>query len=498
MSVNQSGAVHRALTLAALVAPLLASCAGLLPGSDAIPVTDDGGAGADASPLDAGDTATDASDAGSACTDAGCGGNRIVQIAATTGQGCALTLAGSVWCWGSNEHGQLGVRPSASPSACPFVLEGGQAIPCNPTPTEVPGLHDVTQIALGNGSACALDRSGSVWCWGDNSNGNLGHPASRDDQCTTPVVHACNSTPTKIPNLTAKWISQNEIVGCAVTSADKVACWGGNSHGELGIGAMGESVSSPQVIPDLDGVAKVVTGWPNCALKHDGSVLCWGNGGLALGHAPGTHGDYDAGADGSYALSPTPIYIKDNVTPAFGVAGQGAGVATDISTGLNTACAVAGGEVWCWGDDSAGVVGASSNGSHFDPVRLGAAATSLSIELTEGCLVQANGVGQCWGQGAWGETGIGHRLLDASEGDCTDHFGCVLPTNLASPGPWQQVSAAFGQAMGLKSDGTVWAWGINDTARLGHAPGTKGDLACSIPNQAYPCQPTPVQVLGLP
>jgi alpha-tubulin suppressor-like RCC1 family protein len=455
------------------------------PGSDTLPPAGDPEAGVDA----------DANDP-----------NRIVQVSAGTGSACALTRGGSAWCWGSNEYAQLGVLPMASQSFCPFSIEDRvtPSVPCNPVPKQVPGLHDAVQISMGNTAACAVDREGAVWCWGNNFYGELGHPKSLDPMCQTTSKAPCNPTPTRIPGIVAKSVSVFYIIACAVTTSDELACWGSNEDGALVTGPLTNTQSPPTLIPGFTGVAKVSAGNPTCALKLDGSVWCWGNGGSGLGHASGTHGDVDSDA-GLVGLTPNPVYMSDNVTPAFGPGSPGDLQATDLSIGSDNACAVAGGRVWCWGDESAGVAGAAY-AEHFYPIALDdsasgdAGVSSVSIAITHGCRLDTNGMAACWGESPWGECGTGRLVVDSPDGKCSNDIGCLrTPTALAEPGPWAQVVAAFGQSVGLQRDGTVWAWGINDTARLGHAPWTGGDLPCQVPglSQSFACDPTPRPVTGL-
>jgi alpha-tubulin suppressor-like RCC1 family protein len=83
---------------------------------------------------------------------------------------CALRSAGTVWCWGRNEAGQLG------DGTYDDRIE----------PVETAGLTDVVQVSAGYEHTCALVVSGAVYCWGHNESGELG--SSGFDSSPTPVV----------------------------------------------------------------------------------------------------------------------------------------------------------------------------------------------------------------------------------------------------------------------------------------------------------------------
>ncbi len=319
--------------------------------------------------------------------------------------------------------------------------------------------------------------------------------------------YPCNATPTLVQydggngaGLAARAISMFDDP-CVVTTDGTVACWGDNTDGQLGNGEVGGSTSAPTIIPNFSGVAKVSTVAATvCALKTDGSIWCWGRN-VGLGHAPGTHGDLLCNG-GQCAPSPAPVYQSDDNTPAFGPASD-AGVlpASDLAVGNNSACAIVGGDVWCWGSDAEGLVGPAAAGSHFYPSKLPiAGATSVSMSLSNACVAENDGGVTCWGEDPWGELGLGYQVTDASTGGCDDGYGCLPPTPLPNLGGVVQVATAFCIGLALKADGTVWAWGQNDTARLGHTPGEDGDQWCEDPrdNQKAYCDPAPSQVTPLP
>jgi alpha-tubulin suppressor-like RCC1 family protein len=361
------------------------------------------------------------------------------------------------------------------------------------------------QISSAQGYTCALDGLGSVWCWGRNIWQNLGHTSGQDEKCGS-GPHPCSPTPAKIVGLSARSISVGWQSACAITTSRQVACWGDNSNGQLGNGSVGGSSANPMVVPNLAGVTQVSVNSGVCALEEDGSVWCWGTStdGLAIGHQPGTHGDVACNGAGYCTPTPVAVYQADNMTPAFGPgSGPPVLIASWVSEGADSNCAVAGsGEVWCWGSGTSGITGPASSSAHFYPSRwsLPAPASGVSVALEHACLLYDGGGVACWGQDPWGELGVGYTLDDASVGNCTAGVGCLAPTPLLGVDHVVQLAADFSLTLALKSDGTVWAWGINDTDRLAHAPGTQGDQPCvaSSLGQDYYCSPVPTRIEGLP
>jgi alpha-tubulin suppressor-like RCC1 family protein len=81
-----------------------------------------------------------------------------VEIVAGGGHTCARGGDGSVWCWGRNDHGQLGLGDTDD----------------RLLPVKLASVGDVVALALGTAHSCALRQDGAVWCWGDNTAGQLG------------------------------------------------------------------------------------------------------------------------------------------------------------------------------------------------------------------------------------------------------------------------------------------------------------------------------------
>jgi alpha-tubulin suppressor-like RCC1 family protein len=228
---------------------------------------------------------------------------RIVQVAAGHSHGVALAADGSVWTWGTNFKGELG-----------YPTPGGDS---SPTPHQVPGLSGVTQVAAGQNFTVAL-RSGEVWTWGANGVGQLGDGTLTDR--TTPARNLTGYGITQVSagggyalarrpgsvwawgynvggtlgnGSTAKYSATPVIVDRRTQNATQIVAgyahafavdpdgslwaWGGNEHGELGLGTAGPPVRTPQKVPGLAGVTQLAAGSAqSMALRSDGTQLVWG------------------------------------------------------------------------------------------------------------------------------------------------------------------------------------------------------------------------------
>lgn len=259
------------------------------------------------------------------------GVRQATQLAVGANHACALSGAVVYCCDGS--RGQRGAPVSATPSAQATYAEG---------------LYDVTRVAAGNGSTCAVKRDGSVWCYGTGS-----------PQLTAPGGMApAPGTGTRVPGIgDAVDVALFDGHACVLRKTGAIACWGSNAQGELGTPASATPVTAPVEVQGLGGAAKAVAvgdGY-SCALLVNGTVKCWG------GNASGV---------GAYLQSPT---------PASGLV-LGISDATAIATGQQHTCAVLdGGYVNCWG--SGGGLGhllCNTSGAYYPNVDYQAPVFNLS------------------------------------------------------------------------------------------------------------------------
>lgn len=182
---------------------------------------------------------------GRVATVVGLGDARVLAMG--NDHGCAIDGAGKVWCWGGNQHGQLGA---------------GRATPTGPAhAVTVIGVEDAVALAAGAAHTCALTRAGQVACWGAGQSGQLGDGTFASHALATPVA-----------GVEATAIAAGAGATCAVVRGGGVACWGD-------VRGVGEEhpLATPTSIPGLADVAAVsTTGERTCVARQAGPIDCWG------------------------------------------------------------------------------------------------------------------------------------------------------------------------------------------------------------------------------
>jgi alpha-tubulin suppressor-like RCC1 family protein len=323
----------------------------------------------------------------------------VTDVAAGSRHTCAVLTAGTAWCWGHNDDGELGNGTLATATRPQRVRGvGGFGF-----------LRDVARIDAGEDHTCALTTNGSVFCWGWNSQGQLG-----DGTYSASITPVQVVGPGGLGVLTGVTdLSVGNRHTCAVLTDTSVRCWGGNLSATLGIGFPGGSSSVPlQVLRPggfgfLAGAAEVHAGARHtCARLADGRAVCWG------ADSSGQIGDLVGGGFRS-----TPVFV---VGP--GGVGQLGGV-TGLATGRAHSCATRSGDMLCWGADDDGEAGNGPPlaGSQW-PVPVsgpgGVGTLNGVVTVFEGsgdarhsCAVRDDDSIWCWGSNGDGQLGDGTTTL---------------------------------------------------------------------------------------
>jgi len=288
----------------------------------------------------------------------------VAQVASGTDFTCVRTTGAAAQCWGRNQLGQLG-DGSTAPH---WVAE------------PVHGLASgVSLIAVGARHACALISDGTVRCWGDNSDGQLGNNSTMGSEVPVTVLGGLNNV---------GWITAGDAHTCAVTVTGAAYCWGKNAAGQLGNGGVNQQ-STPVLVSGFGaGISTMDAGGNHtCARTSTGAMACWG---------ANSFGQLGDGTTGINRLIPV------------AVSGLSSGVVS-ISVGNEHSCArMANNGIKCWGLNSDGQLGDGSvigRAVPVDVVNLPSTVVSISAGDAHTCAVTSANTLLCWGDNEFGQLG---------------------------------------------------------------------------------------------
>lgn len=341
---------------------------------------------------------------------------------------------GTVTASGNNMYSQLGIsKEVTSYDLSPRII---------PTLTEA----NLVKVYTSPANAIGMSADGSIWTWGDNSKGQLGH-GDTDERFLPERMSEIYTPPVQTT------ISAGTGHSLVIDENGDVLAAGRNSHGQLGNGTQTDT-ATPEFVKDAAGeenlhnVVSVQVGLQHSvALKNDGTVWCWGNNGVG-----------QLGCNNNRMRSALPVRA---------VGEDGTGALTDviaIAAGQQFSMALTvDGQVFAWGDNTNGLLGVGSSETQIrrpmpvlqaDGTPL-AGVISIAAGLYRGMALKSDGTVWCWGKNENGQLGNGQT-------ENISHAVQVLGLNDVS-----QITAGEFHSMVLKKDGTVWTWGMNRYGQLG-------------------------------
>lgn len=288
------------------------------------------------------------------------GGLSFTAVSVGNQHTCGIVGSSDVYCWGRNQLGQLGNGNAPIETDIPVKVQGG---------------HMFASVSASSEHTCGVTQSGDVYCWGDNSTGELG------DGTTT-----SSDLPVLVSGMhTFTMVSAAVTHTCGVTLGGNTYCWGLNGGGQLGDGTTNSS-STPVLVSDGHTFASVSAGGTHfngahntCGVTTIGDAYCWGlnlNGQLGNGNSP--------------TGSTTPVAVQGGLVFASltNSSTHNCGITTD-------------GTAYCWGLDGFGELGnGSSLGSSDVPSPVSGDLTFASVGVggESTCGVTNDGVLYCWGE----------------------------------------------------------------------------------------------------
>jgi|GEM_PF-3085898 len=366
----------------------------------------------------------------------------VLQIASNATNKCFLTTDHKVFCWGRNLSGELGSGSHADSDHPQLVKDDNHVF----------DGKTITNIYATGGGYCAL-ASGSLFCWGDDSDGMLGDGTLVSNSPIPVAVDTSGVLAGKTITAVSAYGDSGNI--CVIASGAPY-CWGDNTYDQLGDGTT-VSRSAVPVAVDTSGVlagktaTSISTGFTSCVIAS-GAPYCWGsdiNGMLGDGNNSGSASPVPVALDSSNVLAGKTVtslavfngygcLVASGDSYCWGredgTGRLGAGSATVTTLPLNPvdtsgvlsgkhiddvkvtqgyACALSGGSLYCWGDSgSSGIVvnsvspiqiGGTLGGHHVD---------AFSLDDSSACAI-ADGAVSCWGDNTHGELGNNSTISSA-------------------------------------------------------------------------------------
>jgi len=326
---------------------------------------------------------------------------------------CAVTSKGAARCWGANEYGQLGNNSTTDSSA----------------PVGVYGLGSkVKNITSGYLHSCALTTNGRVWCWGNNTYGQLGNNSTTNSARPVAVAGLGRG----VRAIDAGWFDT-----CAITARGAVKCWGNNSYGQLGNNTTTSSLTPVQV-HGLTRGAKAVSAsyFHTCAITAKGAAKCWGN------NSWGELGDNTA----NESAKPVGVYGLNKRVK-------------QISAGYTSTCAVTTkGAAKCWGSNLYGQLGDNSTTTTGKPVNvygLGSDIKSVKAGGYHACALTTAGGVRCWGLNDEGQLGDNSTISS------------LKPVVVATADKMRVITSGFEHTCAMTAQRAITCWGYNQRGQLG-------------------------------
>ena len=395
----------------------------------------------------------------------------IVQVTLSRESACGRRANGDVLCWGDASMGQLGdgtyqprgiarevrVTWQTNPYAARMaMLDGSQQHLCGiltdrrvacwgiegfyrptnyyikPEPEIVAGLQDIVDIQVTTDFACALQRTGTVWCWGydlptqimesGTQSGNtveksaprritsvtnvIALPKGRGNKCLAVTadgngycfVDGWTNMYKLVPSTTVTNIGMfgpSYIHNCALKQDGTVWCWGDNSYfAQYGNGVANTTNNIPVKVNNLATIQQLaVSSFHNCVVTGSADVMCWG---IAAGIGSDGIGQQTASQGSTYA---TPKVI------------DGISTIKKVAVGDANTCAVRqDGTVWCWG----GVLYSGERTASITPYQISGVSDAIDVtvaavntEFGVVCILRRGGEVRCLGSGSGGGLGNG-------------------------------------------------------------------------------------------
>ncbi len=293
-----------------------------------------------------------------------------------SGHTCAVTPTGAGYCWGNALFGRLG---------------DGSGIGGALAPRAVADTFHLSAVSAGYMGACGLGAGGALWCWGDDTYGELGNG----------VFNTYALSPVQVGGgLAFTAVTAGSQHACGIAVGGAAYCWGYNGLDALGNGLPGDTALPAPVAGGLAFVAISAGRNHTCAVTADSAAYCWG------------YNDFGRLGNGTTTASGVPVAVLGGLRFASISAG-----------GYHTCGVTSGARAYCWGSNESGQLGDGATIDRWTPVAVGGALPFKAVAAgwRHTCGVTTDGAVYCWGLNDHGQLGNGTTAAS------------LLPARVASP-----------------------------------------------------------------
>jgi alpha-tubulin suppressor-like RCC1 family protein len=337
-----------------------------------------------------------------------------------------VSLGSLALAWGCNNYSQLGDNTTTDRSS-PVSVVGG--------------FTDWCRVSAGRCHSLGIRTNGSAWAWGYNGTGRLG------DGTTTN-----RSSPVSVVGGFTDWcgVSAGQYHSLGVRANGSAWAWGVGGQGRLGDGTTTGRSSPVSVVGGFTDWCQVSAGnFHSLGIRANCTAWAWGYNNGRLG-------------DGTTTNQSSPVSVIGGFTDWCGVA-----AGHKHSLGIRT-----NGTVWAWGYNAQGQLGDGTTTGRSSPV-------SVVGGFTDWCAVsggdfhslgvRCNSTAWSWGGNSAGQLGIGTTGNRSSPVSVVGGFT-----------DWCGVAGGDDHSLGIRANGTAWAWGCNGQGRLGDGTTTVRSSPVSV------------------
>jgi alpha-tubulin suppressor-like RCC1 family protein len=345
---------------------------------------------------------------------------------------CGTSVGGRAWCWGKGTVGQLG---STADSTCFENSTGRIACAIAPKALLRPDVS-FAQIAAGDSTACGISSTQQIYCWGDDTFGQIGNGSGGGG--ATPRLATVGTE-----RFTA--ITAGAAHACALNLNGRAFCWGNDAVGQLGTNNPSLNSTTPVPVSGPNGVqtspmrfTSISAGAEHtCAIDVDGVLWCWGrNTNGALG---------DPGVAGIVPY-PNPVVTSQRFI--------------QVSAGRSHTCAVTTlNELYCWGANGSRQATDPTLAIVPLPRLVQSSVRSVASGDEHACAVLLSGTVQCWGA---------NSSLQLGRGETAPTGPTPIPVNLTGTISFASIAAGRRTTCGIDVSGTTWCWGSNVLGTVGN------------------------------